>query len=200
MATRVRHSNEVRRQEIIESARKLIAARGMEHMTTRELARAVGITEGAIYKHFQSKKEIIFGLIDEIEQTQLERIEKAKKHSDSPVEQLASLLREHLSNVERRRGVSFIVISEVLRSGDRQLRERMQAAVERYLGTIEGILEEGMRLGQVNPTIDPSAAAIALFGLVQGAVTLWHFASGELPLAERYQGLWQVYSEGVIRR
>ncbi len=198
MTTTHHESTLVRRREIIDCARRIIATRGAHGLTTRDLAHGVGLSEGAIYRHFRSKKDVLLGLIDEIEETLFECIERAKEEGDAPLEQLANVLREHLSYTERRRGVSFIVISEVLSNGDRQLRHRMHLVVERYLRTVEGILQEGIQSGQIRPTIDPKAAAIALFGLVQGAVTLWHFTAREVPLAQRYQALWEVYRNGIV--
>lgn len=195
---RTHESTLVRRQEIIDCARKIMATRGAHGLTTREIAHGVGLTEGALYRHFRSKRGVLLGLIDEIEETLFECIERAKEEGDPPLEQLANILREHLSYTERRRGVSFIVISEVLSNGDRQLRHRMRSVVERYLKTVEGILQEGIQSGQISPTIDPKAAAIALFGLVQGTVTLWHFTAREVPLAQRHEALWEVYRDGIV--
>ncbi len=193
-------STEVRRQEIVDCARKIIATRGAQGLTISELARAVGISDGAIYRHFRSKQEVLLALIDDIEETLFQRIEKAKQEGATPLDQLENVLQEHLSYVERRLGVSFLVIGEVLANGDRQLRQRMQAVVERYLKTVEEILREGAAQGQVNPAINFDAAALALFGLVQATVTLWHFAKTELPPTQRHQSLWQVYQEGIVLR
>ncbi|MBI2918800.1 MAG: TetR family transcriptional regulator [Chloroflexi bacterium] len=197
---RTYESTQLRRQEIIDCARRIIAARGMEGLTTKELARAVGITQGDIYRHFGSKKEVLLALIDDIEETLFERIQRVKEGGDSPLEQLENVLLMHLSYAERRRGISFLVVSEVLRNDDRQLRRRMRAVVEKYLKTVEGILAEGVQEGQVDAATNVEAAALALFGLAQGAVTLGRFAGGRMSLAQRHQALWRVYTEGIACR
>ena len=49
-----RKSTAVRKQQIIEAARKLIIKSGSEHLTVRSIAKEVNITEAAIYRHFKS--------------------------------------------------------------------------------------------------------------------------------------------------
>lgn len=191
------HSTKTRRREILEEARQIVAAHGMHGLTTRTLARATGVTEGALYRHFESKVDILLGLIDDIEETLFRTLEEAKGESGSVLERLERLLRVHLSYSERRRGVAFVVISEVLLNGDRRLRQRMRRVIDRYLGLVQGLLEEGVVEGQVKPNIDPTAAALAFFGLVQATITLWRFTGVELSPSERFEALWQVYRDGV---
>ncbi|MDO8751653.1 MAG: TetR/AcrR family transcriptional regulator [Dehalococcoidia bacterium] len=194
-----RQTSEVRRRELIDEARKIVASRGMEGLTIKNIARAVGISEGAIYRHFRGKNEILVGLVDEVGEVIEELVRKAEEDAQSPLEKLEALLKEHLSSAERRHGVSFLVIAEVLRNGNPHLRHRMQGVINSYLAKVEEILEDGVRHGQINPECNINAAAIVFFGLIQGAVILWRFASPELPLAERYQVLWQIYRDGVVR-
>ena len=197
IATTQRRPTEARQRELIDHARKILANHGMDGLTTKALARAAGITEGAIYRHFRSKNDILLGLIDEVEETLLDIEQRARENSRSPLETLRQLLREHLSSAERRRGISFVVMAEVLRSDNRALRRRMQAVIDRYLRKVDGLLEEAAKVGQVSPTIDRWAAAQVFFGLVHATITLRRFADDALPVAARHQALWRVYSRGI---
>ncbi|MBI2170802.1 MAG: TetR family transcriptional regulator [Chloroflexi bacterium] len=192
-----RHSTETRRREILAEARQIVATHGMHGLTVKTLARATGVTEGALYRHFEDKRAILLGLIDDMEETLFETLEKAEGQGGSALERLERLLEAHLSYSERRRGVSFVVISEVLLNGDRRLRQRMQTVIDRYLEMVQGVLEEGVVEGQVKQTIDLSAAALALFGLVQATITLWRMTSTELSPSERLEALWRIYRDGI---
>lgn len=192
-----RHPAQTRHREILEEARQIVAIHGMNGLKTRALAKATGVTEGALYRHFKSKDDILLELIGDIEETLFETLEEAQKKGGSVLEQLERLLGAHLSYAERRKGVSFVVISEVLLNGRRGLRQRMQAVIDRYLGLVQGLLEEGVVEGQVKQNVDPAAATLAFFGLVQATITLWRFADHELPPTERFEALWQLYRDGI---
>lgn len=200
MATVHRRSSAIRREELVDNARKIIATQGMDKLTTKHLAQTVGITEGAIYRHFDSKDDILYELIEDINDTLAQICDKAKQSSDSALGNLEALLREHLSSVERRRGVSFLIISEVLRNDNPRLRRRMQEVINDYLDKVGGVVDEGINQGEIDRSIERSAAAIAFFGLIQATVTLWHFTTAELPITERHQALWQIMKRGVAAR
>ncbi|GCF11260.1 TetR/AcrR family transcriptional regulator [Dictyobacter arantiisoli] len=51
------------RQKILEATERLIKMRGLARVTTKEISREVGLSEGALYRHFEHKEEIIFTLV-----------------------------------------------------------------------------------------------------------------------------------------
>ncbi len=191
-------STELRRQQIVDASRKIIARDGMEALTIREIADEVGISEGNIYRHFMSKKDLLMLLIDDIEKTLLAVVEKAIAEKKEPLESLENVLKAHLSYVEQRRGLSLLVISETLRLPDKDLRSRMSDAVQHYLGRIEEILAQGIKLGQVRPDIAPSAAALNFFALIHATVTLWALSDSGFSLAKRHKLLWNTFLTGVM--
>ncbi|MEE9248672.1 MAG: helix-turn-helix domain-containing protein, partial [Dehalococcoidia bacterium] len=81
---RVEHKpTEVRRHEIIEATQKIILTRGMGHLTVEAIAQEVALTEGAIYRHFTSKQEVLLFLLDDVERTLFEKLEEAKEAQGS---------------------------------------------------------------------------------------------------------------------
>lgn len=67
MATK-RKKTELRQQQILEAAAKLIFKYGCEHLTVKRIAAAVGISEAAVYRHFTSKKSILSFLLHRLEE------------------------------------------------------------------------------------------------------------------------------------
>ena len=190
---RVRSSTEERQRQIIDAARKIIATRGMEDLRIRDLAKEVGISEAAIYRHFLSKKDILLWLIDDIERTLLDTVDRAASEKSEPLESLENVLKAHLSYVEQRRGVSLIVISETLRLADKSLGKRMFEVVNRYLSRIEELLVQGVERGQISQEIDLSTAALTFFAIIHTTVTLWALSNSAFSLAQRHKPLWDSY-------
>jgi AcrR family transcriptional regulator len=187
----------LRRQQIVDASRRIIARNGMEALTIREIAKEVGISEGNIYRHFTSKKDLLMLLIDDIEKTLLAAIDKAIAEKKRPLAMLENVLKAHLSYVEQRRGLSLIVISETLRLPDKDLRRRMFDGVQHYLARIEQILAKGVELGQVRQDIDLSTAALNFFALIHTTVTLWALSNSGFALAKRNKVLWNSYLTSI---
>ena len=198
MITRVRRPTSVRRLEIIEAARLLITERGIQSLTIGNLARAVGVSEGAIYRHFSGKKRIIAGVIEDIDYKLARRMDLIDGDPDAGLARLEQALRTHAAP-STTTGVSFLVISEVLMNGDEELRKLMQAAINRHLETIEAHLKIGALKGEVRADVDVKAAAVHFYGLIQAVNTLNHFGDEKVPSGDS-RALWQVFTRGVSER
>lgn len=191
----------VRKMEIIECARKIITARGMENLTIRGIARELKLTDGALYRHFKNKREIISLLIEDIENTLLETIRAAAGKGEGPLQKLENILSSHLSYAEQRKGVSFLVINETLSLKDKGLQRKMSGVIRDYLDKIKEILREGLKKGEFRSTIDVSSASIAFFGTVQSMVTLLVLSGFKYPLkGKRLRELFDIYKRGVLAR
>ena len=199
MAIRIeRQSTSVRRRQIIDAARDLITSEGMESVTIDAIAEAVGVTEGTIYRHFQSKREILSLLIDDIEESLMGTLRRRPRGWMSPArENLERILEAHLSDVEGRGAVSFIIISEATGFDGIGLQSRVALMLTHYLEFLQEVLEDGKREGSIRPDVDVQAAATAFLGLVQSTATLWALNSYLPRLAERRAEMWRIFMGGV---
>ena len=195
MVMRVRRPSSVRRREIIEAARVVITDHGMQALTIGSLARTVGVSEGAIYRHFKGKKQIIAGLIEDIDLRLTRRIDLIDGDPDAGLSRLEQVLKDNVapSTVT---GVSFMVIAEVLMNGDDELRRLMQMAIDRHLTMIEAQLSAGVQKAEVREDIDLKAASLQFYGLIQAVNTLNHFGDEELPVGDS-ASLWSIFRNGV---
>ena len=193
----VRQNTQVRKHQIIEAARHLITTRGMESVTIDAIAEEVGLTEGAIYRHFVSKHQILSLLIDDLEDTLLDTVRGAQAEGASATKNLEHILEAHLSDVEGRRAVSFIVIAEAMGFDGIGLTPKVSSMFTHYLESIQAVLEQGIREGSIRPDVDANAAATAFFGLIQSTATLWALNDYAAPLAEFRSQMWSIYKRGV---
>jgi AcrR family transcriptional regulator len=190
----------VRQRQIVDAARKLIIRYGSEHVTARRIAEEIGISEGAIYRHFKSKRDILSLLIDHIESNLIEDIEKSPLPGSTPLERLDSILRNHLSSIERRRGVSFQVIAEIVSLGDKKLNKKISETINRYISRLKGLLSEGVKAREVREDIDLEAMATLLFGMIQGLVNIWALANYSFNAEEKYLPIWYIFRQAIIKR
>lgn len=191
--------SETRRQQIIDAARRLIVARGMAGLTVQDLAEAVSLSEGALYRHFKTKDDILLLLVDDVEETLLQVVDEVMAGPGSALERLEELLQRHLSYAERRRGVSFIVIAEAMQLGGPRLRRAVSDLVEAYLERVARLVGEAVESGEADP-IDPEAGALLFFGMVQANVTLWSLKRRRHPIEEFGTAMWLAYRDGLRGR
>ena len=195
MVMRVRRPTDVRRREFIEAARVVITDHGMQALTIGSLARAVGVSEGAIYRHFKGKKQIIAGLIEDIDLRLNRRIDLIDGDPEAGLRRLEQVLKDNVAP-STMTGVSFMVIAEVLMNGDYELRRLMQTAIDRHLSMIEAQLSVGVQKEEVRKDIDLKAASVQFYGLIQAVNTLNHFGDEDFPVGES-SSLWSIFRNGV---
>lgn len=188
----------LRQQEIVDCARKIISTRGIENLTIREIAGVLNVTDGALYRHFKSKREIISLLIDDIEKTLFNAIELATQEADDPIIKLRNIFLSHISYAEQRKGVSFIIINETLSLKDRSLQRKMFRVIHRYIMKIKYILENGVKAGRFREKTDLNASSIVFFGMVQSIVTLWALSGFKYSLnRNRLYEMLNIYIKGI---
>lgn len=194
-----RRSTEIRKQQIIDAARKLIIRKGSEHLTVRSIAKEVDITEAAIYRHFRSKREILSFLMDHILKAMLQEAERRPEGISDPLERMHEIMRQHLSEIEQRRGMSFQVIAEIISLGDKKLNREVYNGLSAYITRLKELALEGARSGSLSAEIDFEAAAMLLFGMIQGLVNLWALGSYPFDLLEQFDRLWAIYRRALAR-
>jgi AcrR family transcriptional regulator len=193
---RERRNTLVRQRQIISAAGRLIVKYGSEHVTVRRIAKEIGVSEGAIYRHFKSKRDILSLLVDDIESTLITDIEKDLADGLNSLE----TLERAITNIEQRKGVSFQVIAEIVSFGDKKLNNKIYNALNRYIGCIKGVLSEGVKAGVIRQDIDLEATATLFFGMIQGLINIWTLSHYRLNLKQKYASLWNIFAEAVIKR
>jgi AcrR family transcriptional regulator len=195
-----RRSTAIRKQQIIDAARKLIIKKGSEHLTVRAMAKEVGLTEAAIYRHFRSKREILSFLMNHIMDTMLHDVERSANENSPSLETIDQVLRLHLSEIEQRKGMSFQIIAEIISLGDKKLNKDVYEKLNIYIDRIKHLLSEGVRSGSVKDDIDLGASALLLFGMIQGLANIWALSGYSFDLSEKYESLWAVYRQAIKSR
>ncbi|MCX5879626.1 MAG: TetR/AcrR family transcriptional regulator [Deltaproteobacteria bacterium] len=193
-------STHVRKKQIMDAARKLIMRSGSEHVTVRNMAKEVGISEAAIYRHFKSKTEILSFLADSVADGLLHDIDTAGSVGFTSLDIIDEILRTHLSRIEQRRGLSFLVLAEIISFGDKSLNKKVSDNIRIYVDRLKLLLSDGVRAGLISQDVDLEAAALLLFGLIQGLVNIWALSGYKFDLAEKYSELWKVYKRSLTLR
>lgn len=155
----------------------LIAARGFEAMTLRELAGRVGVSAGAIYRYFPSKAALLVDLQVGHLESLLAAWQAARPATDDPVERLRAFVAFHVRSHTMRRQDAFVANME-LRSLQPDDYRRVVALRRRYEAALIGILDDGVRQGRFSLP-DTRVAAFGMLAMLTGVGT-WFRPAGRL--------------------
>jgi AcrR family transcriptional regulator len=187
----------IRQKEIVSAARKLIVKYGSEHVTVRKVAQEIGVTEGAIYKHFKSKRDVLSFLVDDIETTLIGDIDTNISNKINTFQILENILVEHVSAIEQRKGITFQVVAEIISLGDKKLNKKIYGVINKYINRIKELLAEGIITRVVSPGVDPQAAAYLFFSMIQGLVSIWALSQYNFNLVSEYKHTWDIFVKAI---
>jgi len=186
-------SDGARTEEAIRHAAvELIAARGFEAMTMRELAGKVGVQAGAIYRYFPSKAKLLVELLVEHLDFLLEHWQREQPDTDDPVERLRAFVDFHIRSHTLRRREVFVANME-LRSLSAADYRRVVALRTRYEDLLTEILRDGVRRGAFRLP-DARVATFAILAMLTG-VGSWFREGGRLGKRE----LVDIYTRMVMQ-
>jgi AcrR family transcriptional regulator len=161
---------EIRRAGLVAAALALAAERSPSAVTTADLAQAVGITQGAVFRHFESKEAIWLAVIDLAHQNLLERMQAAAAAHRQPMAALRGVFMAHVDFVVQQPGVPRVIFQELQHPEDTPMKARVRALMQAYRTLVTGLLQQALATRQLAPGTDLQAAAVLFIGSVQGLV------------------------------
>ena len=161
---------ETRQASLVAAALALAAERSPAHVTTADLAQAVGISQGAVFRHFESKEAIWLAVIDFAHQDLLARLHAAAAAQASPLAALRAVFMAHVDFVVEQPGVPRVIFQELQHTEDTPLKARVRGLMQAYRTLLAGLLQRAQAAHQLAPDTDLQAAAVLFIGSVQGLV------------------------------
>lgn len=160
-----------RRQQILEALAHELEMNPGERITTAGLARAVGVSEAALYRHFASKAKMFEGLIEFIEDSIFSLINRILKEEESSLKRCENILSLLLGFSERNPGLTRILSGDVLTGETERLRLRVSQFYERFETQLKQVLREGEMNNELTLTVPVQAQANLLLAVVEGRLT-----------------------------
>lgn len=157
-----------RREQIVGAATRVFAEKGFRRATTREVARAAGVSEGTIYNYFEDKDALLLAILDRLNETE-RRAEDFEEGMAADFRGfLEQYLRRRMSLIWENREVFRVVLSEMLVNSELRERYRRQV-VEPTMRIAEENFRMRMERGEVREMDTPlvmRSVAGALLGVV----------------------------------
>lgn len=205
--TQPKQATEIRQASLVRAALELASQRSPSDITTGELAQAVGITQGAVFRHFASKEAIWIAVLDWATVTLMARLTSAAGESlpadppgSRPIAALQAVFLAHVDFVIAHPAVPRIIFQELQRAEDTPLKARVRELMQQYRKLISGLLLQAQASGLLAPDVDLQAAAVLFIGSIQGLV-MQSLLSGQVhAMAEQAPGVYAIYLRGLTMR
>lgn len=161
---------EERRAATVEAVVELAAEQNPSDITTAAIAQRMGLTQGALFRHFPTKEAILESVMAWVADRLLERVDKATQGATSPLAALEAMFMAHIDFVSQHPGVPRMLFGELQRAGDTVPKRMVETLLHRYGERLRDWLEAGKAHGELDRELDVDAAVVSFIGTVQGLV------------------------------
>jgi TetR/AcrR family transcriptional regulator, acrAB operon repressor len=203
---RTKNEAEETRSRILDAAERVFSEQGVSRTSLEDIARAAGVTRGAIYWHFKDKRDLFASMVDRVT-LPMEAMVAAS--SDESVEDPIALLKACAVNALKRTATDPQVqrVFDVVTHKCEYLGEmagvnnRISAVQKGCVDRAEQAIRNAIKRGQLPDTVNPRLAAIGLDAMLYGLISSWLANSSYLPLERQAEAMIDLYLEGLrVRR
>ncbi len=186
-----------RRQDILDQAMEMVIENGLGELTMGKIAKRVGFTEPAMYRHFKNKQDLVINLVRRLGggfEEVYAGIDQEARPDDFFPKYFHALL-EYLRQV---RGVTFLFLSESTYSKDQVIQQELLEIFQAQVGRIVAYLDGAAARGDVRTGVEPEAAALCFLGIVQALVTHSLLTNWDIETQVESRGVLDVFLKGVV--
>lgn len=179
---RVRLSTGERQEEIVAAVLALARERGPDAITTQAIAERMGVTQGAVFRHFPDKDAIWLAVFAWVRAALLQLFDTAIDAAASPLANLERVFHAHVALVAENPGLPRVLFHELRSTGNSKVRPAVASMLEDYGRRLAKLFEQAKASGEVPQDLDAALASVLFVGAVQGLV-IRAAVAGEAKLA-----------------
>lgn len=179
-----------RQKEIIDASIKLIDEKGIQKLTIKNLSKIIGISEPAIYRHFENKMDILLGILTYFQQNNRILFEKTVTPDKSEIGKIESIFSRHFKLFAANPALAAVLFSEEIFQNDRRLSEKVFKIMNTNRAYLLEIIENGFAKNEFRGDIPKEQLSLIVMGSLRLIVTRWRLSRFEFDLEEEGKMLW----------
>lgn len=188
---------EERRATTVDAVLDMAAEQNPSDITTAAIAERMGVTHGALFRHFPSKDAILQAVLSWVAERLLARVDRAAEGASSPLAALEAVFMAHVDFVADHPGVPRMLFGELQRPADTVPRKMVQTLLGRYGERLRRLLEAGKASGELDAGLDVEAAVLLFIGTIQGLVIQAMVAGDVGRIRRDAKSVFSIYRQGI---
>ncbi|MGM0632367.1 MAG: nucleoid occlusion factor SlmA [Pseudomonadota bacterium] len=188
-----------RKEQILQALASMLESGPGERITTAALAREVGVSEAALYRHFPSKAKMFEGLILFIEDTLFVRINLIIQDEPTVQDRCEKILTLVLAFAEKNPGMTRLLTGDALTGETERLRLRITRLFDRIEAQIKQVLREAGIREQQQTTISSTVLANLLMAIVEGRLAQFVRSDFRRRPTEQWDEQWRYLQQDLLQ-
>lgn len=184
-----------RKADIVGAVLLLADRIGPDRLTTNDVAREVGLTQAAIFRHFPTKTELWSSVGEALCERLTAAWAEAQRDAGDPATRLRALVEAQLRQIAACPALPAILHSRELSVGNSALRERCRDLLSRFQAHLTESFGAMAANGDLRPGVAPADAAVLVTSLIQGLAIRWTLGARNFDLVAEGLRMFDVQAE-----
>lgn len=180
----------IRQEEMINAAISLIAAKGIQELSIRNLADEVGVSEPAIYRHFKNKKDLLIKMVFYIGHDRKQALQKFHLPEKITVQALGMILTKMMEYFQSNEKLTTVMFLPGLFQDDQNLSREMYEVTEYGLNLLRDVIQDAQTGGGIREDIDSMQLAVIISGMIRSILIRWIQNGYNFKLTEEWNKAW----------
>jgi AcrR family transcriptional regulator len=162
-----------RQEEIVKASIETISEKGIQHLTIKNIAKKLGFSEPAVYRHFKSKMDILVAIITQFKISSKMLSTTLKRDGLTSLDKIGQLYSSTFEQFTKTPELTAVLFSEEIFQHEEMLSKIVTKIMDNHQSLLEGIIADGQKVGEIRDDIPYDQLAIILMGSLRLLVTRW---------------------------
>lgn len=194
---RTYQNTEQRQTETVEAVVHLCAEQDPSTLTTARIADEVGLSQGALFKHFPNKNSLWESVAKWVSGQLTERVFSVADQHEQADKALEAMFLAHISFIARHPGIPRLMLGELQKPGNQPAKRIIRQTLAFYRQKVVALLHLGIDQKCISPTIDTEAAAVLYIGAIQGLVVQAMVGGDIMSIEESAARIFKLFSASI---
>lgn len=181
----------------VEAVIALAAEQNPSDITTSDIADRIGLTQGALFRHFATKDALLQEVMSWVAEHLLARITRAAAGAPSPVAALEAMFDAHVDFVVQHPGVPRMLFGQLQQHAETMPKRMAGTLLQKYGEQLRHLLEAGRAQGFLDADLDVDAATVMFIGTIQGLVMQSLLKGDPAQIRRDAPGVFAIYLRGI---
>lgn len=165
-----------RQLQIMNASLELISEKGIQGFTIKNISKKIGISEPAIYRHFDNKIQILITILESFKSNSSRILQEISVQETNNIEKLLQIFTTHFNIFIQMPALTSVVFAEEIFRNEDQLVNRVQDIVAQSQQMVENLVKNGQIAGEIRDDLNPEDLAIVIMGTLRLYIKKWQFA------------------------
>ena len=170
-----------RQNQIIQESIQLIADKGIQGLTIKNISKAIGISEPAIYRHFENKNDIILAIISTMKESTNKELSQIDDNN-ATIEKIKKMIQGHTNRFINNPSLTAIIFSEEIFNNNSILAKPIRMMMRMNQNKMISMIENGQDVGDVRVDINAEQISLMIIGSFRFLVSKWHIMNFDFDL------------------